>query len=600
MADTRFDIAGDIPPVRDGDGWVAFRGTDVDVGLNSGAIYMPSNRVVNVGTGSLTIDDAHLKPRIGQLGIDVAGDASAISELASYQPINASRFYDFSPHELSGDASGQIRADIPLQDGIPAADLDWKVDLQYENLAIAQPVDGQEVSGADGSLLVEPNKAEIAANARLNGVPATIKLVEPFGGSKIERVRDIELQVNDTSREVLAPGLGQFVSGPFTVEYQELTDGRKKLTVVLDDARLTIPWIHWEKRPGVPATASFFMKKDGGAVQISQFALTGEDLLVSGAMRFSSGRLQEADLDRVQLSGNDDFTANIRTDAEGAYSVTVRGSSFDARAIVEDIFDQRGQGSGGPEANYSVHLDAQFDRVVGHNNRFLEQVKLQGSFGGGSDRSSGQAATPDFGSFSFERTEESNQTIVRASTSNAGAVLAFLDIYGQVERGQLSATLTGAGRELSGKIDIRDFYVVDEPHLDFLVSSTSKSRTSAGEMDTSRVFFDTGAAEIFIDGGGMQIADGVLRGPLMGSTFQGLLYDAGGDISLTGTFMPFYGLNRIFGEIPIIGQILGNGQDRGLIGITYRLSGKFSDPTLNVNPISAIAPGVFRKIFEFQ
>ncbi|WP_274423972.1 YhdP family protein [Chelativorans sp. YIM 93263] len=600
LADTRFDIAGEMPPVRDGNGWVAFRGTDVDVGLTSGAIYMPSNRVVNVGTGSLTIDDAHLKPRIGQLRIGVSGDASAISQLAAYQPVNASRFYDFAPDELSGNASGHIRADIPLQDGIPVADLDWRVDLRYENLAIAQPVNGQEVSDAFGSLLVEPDRAEIAANARLNGVPAAIQLVEPFGESRIERVRDIELQVNDTSREDVAPGLGQFVSGPFTVEYQELTGGRKRLTVVLDDARLTIPWIRWEKPPGIPAAATFFMEQDGEAVQISQFALTGEDLLISGTMRFSRGRLQEADLDRVQLSRNDDFTASIRTDAEGAYSVAVRGSTLDARTVIEDILDEGRQGSGGPAANYSVRLDAQFSRVVGHNDRILEQVEFQGSFGDGTDGFSGKAATPDFGSFSFEKTEVSSRTIVRASTSNAGAVLAFLDIYGQVDRGQLSATLTGAGSGLSGKIDMRDFYVVDEPQLDFLVSSSSRGRTSAGEVDTSRVFFDTGTAEISMNRGGVQIADGVLRGPLMGSTFQGVLHDASGNISLTGTFMPFYGFNRIFGEIPIIGQILGNGQDGGLIGITYRLSGKFSDPTLNVNPISAIAPGVFRQIFEYR
>jgi len=59
-------------------------------------------------------------------------------------------------------------------------------------------------------------------------------------------------------------------------------------------------------------------------------------------------------------------------------------------------------------------------------------------------------------------------------------------------------------------------------------------------------------------------------------------------------------LNRIFGEIPIIGQILGNGRDRGLIGITFRVVGPFDQPRLEVNPISAIAPGIFRQIFEYN
>ena len=33
-------------------------------------------------------------------------------------------------------------------------------------------------------------------------------------------------------------------------------------------------------------------------------------------------------------------------------------------------------------------------------------------------------------------------------------------------------------------------------------------------------------------------------------------------MEMTGTFMPAYGLNRLFGELPLIGLILGNGNDR--------------------------------------
>jgi hypothetical protein len=71
-------------------------------------------------------------------------------------------------------------------------------------------------------------------------------------------------------------------------------------------------------------------------------------------------------------------------------------------------------------------------------------------------------------------------------------------------------------------------------------------------------------------------------------------------MDMTGTFMPAYGLNRIFGELPLIGVLLGNGRDRGLLGITFKLNGPFNQPKLTINPLSIIAPGVFRSIFEFQ
>jgi hypothetical protein len=63
--------------------------------------------------------------------------------------------------------------------------------------------------------------------------------------------------------------------------------------------------------------------------------------------------------------------------------------------------------------------------------------------------------------------------------------------------------------------------------------------------------------------------------------------------------MPAYGLNRLFAEVPIVGFILGNGSDRGLIGITFRVTGTIEKSSMQINPLSIIAPGVFRQIFEF-
>ena len=52
--------------------------------------------------------------------------------------------------------------------------------------------------------------------------------------------------------------------------------------------------------------------------------------------------------------------------------------------------------------------------------------------------------------------------------------------------------------------------------------------------------------------------------------------------------------------LPLVGAILGNGRDRGLIGVTYRLRGNVKKPELEINPLSVIAPGIFRSIFEYR
>jgi hypothetical protein len=69
---------------------------------------------------------------------------------------------------------------------------------------------------------------------------------------------------------------------------------------------------------------------------------------------------------------------------------------------------------------------------------------------------------------------------------------------------------------------------------------------------------------------------------------------------MRGTLVPLYGLNNMFGQIPIVGLFLGGGSNEGMFGITYEVSGPTSNPRTMVNPISAIAPGVLRKFFEFR
>src|SRR5690606_21709094 len=183
----------------------------------------------------------------------------------------------------------------------------------------------------------------------------------------------------------------------------------------------------------------------------------------------------------------------------------------------------------------------------------------------------------------------------------------FLDVYDNFSGGSAVMSLSGdADGPLRGQVDARNFAVLNEDRLEAIVSKrppgSEQSLNDAVKRDVSltRATFNQGFAALEKGDGYLRVADGVVRGPTIGSTFQGTVFDRDGNMSITGTFMPAYGLNRIFGEIPLLGQILGNGRDRGLIGITFRLAGKTSEPKLEVNPLSVVAPGIFRSIFEYR
>jgi hypothetical protein len=57
-------------------------------------------------------------------------------------------------------------------------------------------------------------------------------------------------------------------------------------------------------------------------------------------------------------------------------------------------------------------------------------------------------------------------------------------------------------------------------------------------------------------------------------------------------------LNGIIGHLPLVGWVLTGGEDQGLFAASFRLTGSNDDPTVTVNPLSALTPGLLRKMFD--
>jgi hypothetical protein len=62
--------------------------------------------------------------------------------------------------------------------------------------------------------------------------------------------------------------------------------------------------------------------------------------------------------------------------------------------------------------------------------------------------------------------------------------------------------------------------------------------------------------------------------------------------------VPAYALNSVIGNIPVIGSLLLGGEGQGLFAANYRVTGSAADPEVSVNPLSALAPGFLRRLFQ--
>ncbi|YBV97572.1 RNA-binding protein [Phyllobacteriaceae bacterium JZ32] len=610
ITDTRFDVVGDLPPVRDATGAVSVRGSHTTVTLEKGTAYTPSNRQADVSKGTLIIPWGPQRPVLADLDITVKGDAAAIAEIISYRPIDALKHAPFTPEEVSGDVSSRIFVTFPVTRDAPEGSLKWNADIDFTGLDITKPISDQKVTDANGTLRITPDVAQIEADAQLNGIPATLDLTEPIGDSTAKKQQTVKLELDDKVRARVLPALNDILSGPMVVDLGMAVGNERTVTADLTKTEINIPWIGWKKGAGVPAKARMTLtasRLDDSDFEIRNLDLSGEAFRLHGDLTISDGELRSATFSQIRFNRTDDVKAKISR-ISGGYRADVNGASFDARALIKQITASGSGTGGGGSSKTRLVVNAELDQVMGFNSETLQNVAVSYEGVGQTVSSlSINAKTASGKAFTATTSTQSGAKSVALQSSDAGAVLRFFDYYDRMRGGAINVSLTAQGDgPLRGQVAARDFAIVDEPRLSKIVSSpppnggTSLNEAVRKDIDVSRVQFDRGYAQIEKGKGYVSLQRGVVRGPLIGTTFQGMLYDQNGNMSITGTFMPAYGLNRIFGELPILGALLGNGRDRGLIGITYKLTGSAKQPQIIVNPISVMAPGIFRSIFEFQ
>jgi len=606
IAGARMNVTGDIPPIRDTSAHFQLAGPKATISIKSGKSFFASGRTVDVGEGTFVLPATYDKPLMADIDLPISGNADAIGELLTFKPIQVLQRAGFVPEDLSGKVTANVQAHFGLIASQNPPPIEWKASLQLQGLNVAKPISGRKITGLDGVLSADPKQVTLDGKGNIDGVPAEIKLTEPTDKSSgVQPQQSVTATLSNDQREKILPGLSDIIDGTISVELNRIDKDRQSVSIDLAKARLDLPWIGWSKGSGIGAKADFEISGPDDNLQIKSFALKGDGFGASGALTLSKGNLVKADFDTVKLSSLDDFAVSLKR-SKGGMDVSVSGNSADVRPILSRIKGGSGDNdSDGDSKGSSISLRAKLDTVIGFNDEKLRNVEAAYAAQGSRIQSVNLSGITGSGEAVVAQTQGNG--IINITSGDAGAVSRFADLYQHMRGGLLNLAIRlGAGGDWSGSIDVRRFSIVNEQRLHSIVSTPvgqeqrSLNAAVKRDIDTSAQRFQRGFARIVSKDSVVSIENGVVRGDQVGAVFQGVLRDVRGNMDMTGTFMPAYGLNRLFAELPIIGILLGNGTDRGLIGITFKLTGKLDAPNLTINPLSIIAPGVFRNIFEFQ
>jgi len=587
-----------LPAIRDAELIARIKGRNVVVNVGRGIVELESGRKLTVSNGVFEIPDTDPKSPPARARMKIEGPVAAVAELVALDRLKEASGAPLDPATSRGNIVGQISVGLPIARDPPKSALTYAIALDVSNFSADKMMMGQKVEAQTLKVSANPQGFQIKGDVRINGTPAALDYRKARNEAETE-VR-LQLVLDDAARARFGFDAGPALTGPVPVKLAGRMSGDKDARIAVD-ADLTQAKIEnlmpgWVKAPGKPNRATFTVVSKDKSTRFEDLVIDGSGAQVKGSAEIdSSGDLVSANLPVFALSDGDKTSLKADRATDGTLRLAMRGEVYDGRNFVKSVFGGQASDPKVKQKFQDIDIDVRLGAIAGHNGEALRGVDLKMT------RRAGQIRTFSFNSKIGRDTPLSGdlrgaargRQVLYFETDDAGALFRFTDNYARMQGGQMWVAIdppTPDQQPQDGLLNIRDFSIKGEPSLDRVVSGAS---TSAKGVEFSRM-----RVEFTRVPGKLTIREGLVRGPAIGATLDGNVDFAKNDVRLRGTFVPLYGLNNAFGQIPIVGLFLG-GSNEGLLGITYEVAGAPNAPVLRVNPISAVAPGLLRKFFEF-
>ena len=598
-----------INPIREGMLTGVATGKTVRVDFASGQIDAGGGRNLALTEGSFIVNDTSREPADARVRVKFSGGADALAAFAAQPGIKAFTPTSIDPALLKGAADGELNMALRLSKRMSQGDVRVSVAANLKNVSVEKAIGTDKLEGANLALSVDRDIFSIKGEGKVFGATATIDL----RGSARNKARVVlTTALDDAARARKGISPGTMLTGPVGVKLSvDLDDtGDRNAEVELDFAKAKIDGLipGWTKASGQAGRAKFDLDQVGDkGWELNNIEIDSGVLSVRGmALLAADGQFQKASLKTFKISPGD----NMQLDAErggGVLKLALRGNSFDARPFLRSLQTGTIDKAGGKDvevllkttvfSGFNGEIIANADLKMAMRGSELKRFDLTGGFDGGGVTAR-LVARPNA------------LPLLVVDSEDAGAFLRFFDIYNRMRGGRLNLSAALGSGSQAGTILVREFTLRNAPAMKRLVAdpgiATGGDRARFDPSFVQRlnanqdVRFTKMTVEFARTAARLDLKDAVIWGNDLGGNISGFL-DYGRDrVDLTGTFVPAYTVNNFFARVPVLGPLLGGGQNEGLFAVRYNITGKVSAPTLSFNPLTAIAPGFLRKLIDFK
>lgn len=577
-------------------------GTRAEVRATTGAVQTAGGRVLAVTDGVFSLPQIWSANADSRIAFRLDGGVDAVASLLQTPTLRSvTGALELDPAQVRGQADLSVKLDLPIKNIPEFADLAVAISGTMTGVGIDKAFGKERLENGQLSVNYTAGSLAIRGEGRLNGTASIIDIRQP---RNLPGEATISFSLDEAARARKGIALGPGLTGALPVRVvAPLGKGKSGARVEVDLTRATIDNLlpGWTKPPGRAGRLSFVAQEGGG--EIRDVVLESGPVQMRGSATMSGeGQLERVDLSTFKLSPGDDMRVQVERSGS-LYRATVRGNVADARPFIRGFTSP--PAAGGARESREIDLDLGVNILTGFNDEALTNASLKLGLRGKDLRQLQLAGRFRSATVSAQLSRaERGAPSVMVQSRDAGATLRFLDIYRRMAGGELAFQISMNDGPQRGSVTMSSFALKNEPALRRIVSQQPQAAVAedraanarAPQVDPNEVFFNTLKADFSRTASRLEFRDAVLFGQQVGFTLGGWIDYAKSLTDISGTFVPAYGLNNAFAQVPLFGPILTGGQNEGVFAVNFRVAGSASAPTLTVNPLSAVAPGFLRKI----
>jgi len=584
---------------------------------NRFVIENATGRVGKVAVSDGLIDFTVLSPKGKPVNFTFTakGAARDILSVLNEEPLAVLKTTNLAPEQFSGPAEARVTITRPNLRVADRKAYAYSGGATFRNLTVSEFYRGLDLTKATGRIELAARSMTLKADAEIDGAPIQLewrkRFYEADGASQFK----VSGVLNSSTGDVLGVPTRQMLRG--TVRFAAEANGdlgaldAMSVDADLAEAQVTLDAFGWRKPEGVAASGRIEASFDDAGTTLKSISFAGDGVAVQGEAHIAKGGgIQSVSFPRLFLRDAADVVFAARRNEAGALDATATGALLNISGIVKSAIEARprDEKAANPWGSGLI-VRGRIDEIVLRGGARYRDASLDLTRGPELlDSLQFSARTPEGKpvSVTLDRTgaDEGPAQIVLARSDDIGALMAGVFGVTSIKGGEGSMRIMvqpkteTESRRLDGLFEARGLKLVEAPLFARIFAAASfdglLSLLNGAGIDLAKA-----RAEFTLKDGVLAIRDARATGPSVGITGEGeVATGAKGAVSLTGAVAPAYQVNSILGKAPIVGDLLVNRKGEGVMALSYSVKGASDAPLVSVNPLSALTPGVLRRMFE--